>query len=105
MKPAFYCSLALSALLLLVSAPSGHADEFDRMTYFTFSGAVQVPGATLPAGTYQFKLANPAQGHNVGIVLSRSGRIPYAQFFMTPDLHRPAKDDDHSVIVFHETPA
>ena len=31
---------------------------FDKRTYFTFSDAVAVPGATLPAGKYLFRLAD-----------------------------------------------
>ena len=38
---------------------SARADEFDRLMVITFSGPVEVPGEVLPAGTYQFKLADP----------------------------------------------
>src|SRR3954470_21735075 len=105
MKTAFTCSIALSGFLLLALASPGRADEFDRLSYFTFSGAVQVPGATLAAGTYTFKLANPNSGRNVGIVTSRNDRIVYSQFLLTPDLRRSLMKDDDSLILFHETPA
>src|SRR4029079_16283385 len=75
-----------------------------KVTYFTFSGSVQIPGATLPTGTYEFKLANPGSGHNVGMVSSRNGKRTYAQFFMTPSLRR-WHDEGHSTVVFHETKA
>jgi len=42
-------------------APGVRADEYKQLTYVTFSGAVQVPGAMLPAGTYTFKLADPSR--------------------------------------------
>ena len=96
--------ITLSSLLLLGIASAGHADDYDKLTYFTFSGAVQVPGATLTAGTYEFKLANPGSGHNVGIVSSRNSKTTYAQFFMTPSLRRWHHDED-AQLVFHETRA
>lgn len=104
MRPASLRFIALSSLLLLLFASVGRANDFDKLTYFTFSGPVQVPGATLAAGTYEFRLANPGSGHNVGIVSSRNGKTVYAQFFMTPSLQRRHVDGD-SLIVFRETKA
>ena len=49
------CAVAMTALL----APAAHADDYNKRTLVTFSGPVQVPGVTLPAGTYTFKLADP----------------------------------------------
>src|SRR4051794_27254277 len=48
------CAFALAAF----TAPRAHADEWNKKTFLTFSGPVQVPGTTLPAGTYMFKLAD-----------------------------------------------
>jgi hypothetical protein len=39
--------------------PKSRADEFDKKTIVTISGAIQVPGKVLPAGTYVFKLLDP----------------------------------------------
>ena len=47
------CVFALTATL----APGARADQFDKKTNLTFSGPVQLPGTTLPAGKYMFKLA------------------------------------------------
>jgi hypothetical protein len=47
---------ALVAVLALPGA--ARADEHDRLSYLTFSGPVQLPGITLAAGTYTFKLAD-----------------------------------------------
>ena len=38
--------------------PKARADEWDKKTTLTFNEPVQVPGATLSAGTYVFKLAD-----------------------------------------------
>ena len=44
------CAIALAALI----ASPARADEWNKKTFLTFSGPVQVPGVTLPAGTYTF---------------------------------------------------
>ena len=56
---------ALAVLILGTPAPTV-AQTADYQTYFTFSGPVTLPGATLPAGKYLFRLADPVdepQGH------------------------------------------
>ena len=50
------CALAIATMFMATGA---RADEYTKQTFLTFSGPVQVPGMTLPAGTYMFKLANP----------------------------------------------
>ena len=50
---------ACAALILALQPAPARADGWDRFTYFTFSGPVQLPGVTLPAGTYEFRLVNP----------------------------------------------
>ena len=47
-----------AALVTLMAAPGVRADEWNKKTILTFSGPVQIPGATLAAGTYVFKLAD-----------------------------------------------
>lgn len=57
----------VAALAALVAAPSvdGQTWNASKTTYLTFSGPVQVPGATLPAGTYLFRLADPSSQRQV----------------------------------------
>jgi hypothetical protein len=43
---------------VLILELAAHADEDNQSTTISFSEAVQVPGRILPAGTYQFVLAN-----------------------------------------------
>ena len=50
------CSVAL--LVSVTNTPST-AQPLDKRTLFTFSGPVSMPGVTLPAGKYLFRLANP----------------------------------------------
>ena len=53
----FSILIALSILGALI-VPKARADEWDKKTTLTFNEPVQVPGTTLSAGTYVFKLAD-----------------------------------------------
>jgi hypothetical protein len=72
------CSVAL---LACVMATPSTAQTLDKRTLFTFSGPVSMPGVTLPAGQYLFRLANPESGRNVVQVLNADGTKPYGMFF------------------------
>ena len=76
----FVTSMCAAVMLVLVTSGAAHAQPFDKRTLFTFSDAVAVPGATLPAGKYLFRLADESS-HEVVQVLSADGRRPYALFF------------------------
>jgi len=56
----------LMAIIFVVSG-SLRADEMNKKTTFTFSTSVQVPGMTLPPGTYVFKRLNNDDPHIVQI--------------------------------------
>ena len=79
----FVTSICASVMLALVAAGAAHAQPIDKRTFFTFSDAVAVPGATLPAGKYLFRLADESR-HEVVQVLSADGRKPIALFFALP---------------------
>ena len=66
-------------VLLGVLATSATEANFDtrRTTYFTFSGAVQMPGVVLPAGTYIFEVVNPNSSSDVVSVVSRDRKKVY----------------------------
>jgi LPXTG-motif cell wall-anchored protein len=53
----FAVLITLCALAALI-VPKARADEWDKKTTLTFNEPVQVPGTTLSAGTYVFKLAD-----------------------------------------------
>ena len=46
-----------AAILAACLAPAAHADEWTKLTYFTFSAPVEMPGMVLPAGSYKFTVA------------------------------------------------
>lgn len=91
---------ALGLVLLVKPAPVV-ASHYTKLTYFTFSGAVQVPGATLPAGTYQFKLADSHYARKVTIIQDARGRTTYAQCFTLRSGYR--EDNEDAAITLHET--
>lgn len=93
------CALAFAAIV----APGARADEHDKLTYFTFSGPVQIPGHTLPAGTYMFKLADSPSNRHIVQVFNKDGSKLYATILAIPDQRLdPA---DKPVVMFKETPA
>jgi len=73
------------ALVAALTARTASAQSYpeDKRVYFTFSGPTAVPGATLPAGKYLFRLTNSiADGERHVIqVLSPNGKTSHAQFF------------------------
>jgi len=93
-----------AALVLAVMVmPSAHADEWNKQTYLTFSGPVQVPGASLPAGTYMFKLADLQGNRHVVQVFDKDGTKLYTTILAIPD--QRLEPTDKPVVMFSETPA
>jgi LPXTG-motif cell wall-anchored protein len=74
----FACAVAVFVCLL--AAPVS-AQPLDKRTFFTFSGPVTLPGVTLPAGQYLFRLADPNSNGKVVQVLNADGTKPYGLFF------------------------
>jgi LPXTG-motif cell wall-anchored protein len=60
------------------------AQPMDKRTFFTFSAPVALPGLTLPAGQYLFRLADPNTSAKVVQVLNADGTKPYGLFFTVP---------------------
>ena len=75
----FASRLTLIALLAVVSlcgalAPGARADQMNKKTTITFSEPVQVPGMTLPAGTYVFKVMNSSMSKRIVQIWSADGQ-------------------------------
>src|SRR5882672_12513193 len=62
----------------LIFELAAHADEDNELTKISFSEAVQVPGRLLPAGTYQFVLANDTSNRNIVQIFNEDGTELYA---------------------------
>ena len=97
--------LTCAATLLTVWQPSAaRATDYEKLTYFTFSAPVRIPGTVLKPGTYAFELANPETSRSVLRVTSQNGRKSYGQFYFSRDLYRH-EATSKPVVVFRETPA
>ena len=62
----------------LIFELTAHASEDNQLTKISFSEAVQVPGKLLPAGTYQFVLANDTSNRNIVQIFNEDGTELYA---------------------------
>jgi hypothetical protein len=94
------CAAALAALIVMPSA--ARADQWNKLTYLTFSGPVQVPGHTLPAGTYTFKLADVNDRHVVQIYDKATSKLLATVLTIPDERLDPA---DKPVVMFKETPS
>jgi len=94
------CALAVAALFFVSNA---RADEYTKLTYLTFSGPVQLPGITLPGGTYMFKLADPDGGRQVLQVWDKEETKLDTTLLTIPD--EKAEASDKPVVMFSERPA
>src|SRR5581483_10000705 len=92
-----------AAAITLCLAPGARADEWNKKTFLTFSGPVQIPGATLPAGTYQFQLADPDMARHVVMVSNKEGTKIYGMFITIPNDRLDTPDEN--VVMFGEAPA
>jgi hypothetical protein len=94
------CALAIATMILATGA---RADEYTKQTFLTFSGPVQVPGMTLPAGTYMFKLADPESGRRAIQIWDEKGTKLFTMLLTIPDEQPEPKDDP--VVLFSERPS
>jgi hypothetical protein len=90
-------------MLAACLAPAAHADEWNKLTYFTFSAPVELPGITLPAGSYKFELADPDSTRRVVRVSDKEGDKVYGTFLsIANQMMEPA---DKPLVMFKEAPA
>ena len=79
----FKNTVAVAGALALVAAASvapARANTYDARSHFAFSSPVAIPGTTLPAGEYVFRLADPDSGRSIVQVLDLQGNV-YGMFF------------------------
>src|SRR5437763_927119 len=95
--------LCCAAIVTVALAPSARADEWNKKTILTFSGPVQIPGATLPAGSYVFKLADIPGNRHVVQVFDKDERKIYTTLLAIPDDR--LQPTDKPVVLFSERAA
>ncbi|HYM24735.1 MAG TPA: hypothetical protein VEU08_16070 [Vicinamibacterales bacterium] len=89
--------------MVALLAPGARADEWNKRTFLTFSGPVQVPGATLPAGTYLFQLADPDNARHIVMVRDKDEKKIYSMFMTIPNDRLDTPSDN--IVMFRESPA
>ncbi len=90
------CLVCLSALL----ASTAKADPWDQKTIITFSKPVELPGISLPAGTYVFKMLNYVSYPDMVEVLTQDEQKVYGLFRTIPDYR--VNTTTHTSITFEE---
>jgi hypothetical protein len=92
--------VCLAAALTALLAPGARADEWNKKTILTFSGPVQIPGATLPAGSYVFKLADLSGNRHVVQVFDKAEKKIYTTMLAIPN--QRLDPSDKPVVLFSE---
>jgi len=80
----------------LIFELAAHADEDNELTILTFSQPVQVPGRILPAGTYEFVLANSESNRNIVQIFNADGTELFATVQTIPT-ERATETDGTSI--------
>lgn len=95
-----------AAMLLTVSATPtlAQGQPMDSRTEFTFNQPVELPGVTLPPGTYIFRFVDATTGKRVMQVQAKDASSKTFGLFMTINAQRPRPSDD-AELRFLETPA
>ncbi len=92
-----------AALALTAAAATAQTGPSDRTTYVTFSAPVSLPGLTLPAGTYTFKLMDSNTDRHIVQVFNREGTKLFTTLLAVPATRMQPTGDP--VITFKETPS
>ena len=94
-------ALCIATLVAALGSPA-KADESNKLTYFTFSAPVELPGnKVLPAGTYAFKLLDSVGDRNVVQIFNKDLTMLYATVLTIPDYR--TQPQDKPIIKFSET--
>src|SRR5205823_3698597 len=84
-------------------APQAPADQWDKKTVVTTSGPIEVPGTTLQAGTYVFRLVDSASNRHIVTIQNERQNQTFATILAIPNYR--LKPTDKSQFLFWETPA
>jgi hypothetical protein len=106
LKERLITSACAAAMLLTMSARPALAQggPMDSRTEFTFNRPVELPGVTLPPGTYVFRFVDATTGKRVMQVQAKDASSKSYGMFMTISAQRPKASDD-AELRFLKTPA
>jgi len=95
-----------AAFLAAATGASAQDSNINQRTFLTFSGPVQMPGVTLPAGKYVFRLADTSL-HNVMQVFDGDEKKIIGQWFFIPKnrtTEEASTANGKPVVMFREMP-
>jgi hypothetical protein len=95
--------LAACAAVALSATLASAQMNSSKDTVVTFSAPVSLPGVTLPAGSYLFKLADSQVNRNIVQVFDKDRSKIFATILAIPAERNEPADD--TVITFNESPA
>jgi LPXTG-motif cell wall-anchored protein len=95
------CIFAVLCLGLSVGSLGTQADTHNKKTQIRFSEPVEVPGATLPAGTYVFRLMDTRADRHIVQVTNVKGDQVFATILTISDYRHTATG--HTVVTFGES--
>jgi hypothetical protein len=102
MTKALKTIMAVMCMGFLFALLPAMADNWDKTTKVTFNTPVALPGVTLPAGTYVFKLVNlPATRHVVQVFNEAQDHL-FASILAIPNYR--LEPTENSVLNFSERP-
>jgi hypothetical protein len=93
--------LIATASALVLSLSSANADTFNKKTKLTFSQPIRVPGVTLSAGSYIFKLVDSQSNRNIVQIMNLRENKLYTTALAIPDYR--LNPSSHTVMTFGET--
>jgi hypothetical protein len=99
----FTLTAICAATLLTAATTSAQGTLADRKTVVTVSGPVSLPGTTLPAGTYVFKIADSPSNKNIVQIFDRDEAKLITTLLAVPAERNEADGDP--LITFKETPS
>lgn len=97
-------SACAAAILTTMSGMPAQAQTMDSRTEFTFNQPVELPGVTLPPGTYVFRFVDATTSRQVMQVQAKDASNKTYGMFLTISAQRPRPSND-AEIRFMETPA
>src|SRR5258705_7696718 len=95
-----------AAFVAAATGASAQDSNINQRTFLTFSGPVQMPGVTLPAGKYVFRLADTSL-HNVMQVFDGDEKKIIGQWFFIPKnrtTEEASTANGKPVVMFREMP-
>jgi hypothetical protein len=96
-------ALLWAVLIGMGFASRASADVSNKKTIVTFSTPVEIPGKTLPAGTYVFKVLDSPANRNIVQIFDKDEKQLYATVLAVPDYR--LQPSGEPVLNFEERPA